>query len=70
MASSALTFRDVENRLREEGVDNENLGELKQLFDRCEAGRYAGGAGTDAEPKNVAQQALNLVKKLERNLKS
>ena len=68
-AGGALTYGDVEPRLVEAGVDSECLQTLKGLFDRCEAGRYAGSAGQDGGPGTLMRDAGEVVKKLERVLR-
>jgi len=68
-ASGALTFADVEAPLAGKGVDPETLQALKELFAQCEAGRYAGGAGSGADPEAVIRRAASVVKKMERVLR-
>ncbi len=50
LSAGALTFTDAEKELSSRGVSTEAMTEWKRLFERCEAGRYAGGAlgGTTA----------------------
>ena len=50
LSAGALTFTDAEKELSSRGVSTEAMAEWKRLFERCEAGRYAGGAlgGTTA----------------------
>ncbi len=50
LASGALTYRDIQQRLAHAGVNGGALDRLKTVFERCEAGRYAGavfGASDD-----------------------
>lgn len=65
----ALTYGDVEPRLVEAGVDTECLKTLKDLFGRCEAGRYAGSAGQDGGTDSLLHDAGEVVKRLERQLR-
>ena len=44
LAPGALTFADAERELAARGVSTETTTEWARLFERCEAGRYAGGA--------------------------
>ncbi len=44
LAPGALTFADAERELSARGVSAETTAEWAGLFERCEAGRYAGGA--------------------------
>ena len=63
MTGDALTFGDVQEPLRRQGVDDALLGELKDLFVRCEESRYAGGGSLDGA--TACRRARELVKKLE-----
>ena len=63
MTGDALTFGDVQEPLRRQGVDDALLGELKDLFARCEESRYAGGGSLDGA--TACRRARELVKKLE-----
>jgi hypothetical protein len=64
----ALTWRDVEGPLRQRGVAASTLDEVEAVFDRCEAGRYAGATAGDAE-QPIIERAVALAKELERSLK-
>jgi len=65
--SSALTFDDVSPRLREQGVDESVLAELKNVFRECEAGSYAGGSHAMSSGE-LRKCALSVVRRLEREL--
>lgn len=65
---AALTFNDVKNRLASEGVDQAVLDQLKAVFERCEAGRYAGNAGI-TESASMSEQGIQLAKEFEKKLK-
>ncbi|MBN1832332.1 MAG: BatD family protein [Deltaproteobacteria bacterium] len=68
MAKGALTFNDVKEALKAKGLDPGTLDRLKALFERCEAGRYAGiGAGSDSS--SIVEQGILLAKDLEKKLK-
>jgi len=69
LAPGALTFADVDAPLTKRGVTPEQRLELGALFEACTAGRYAGGAGQDADPATLPRRALALVQQLERVLK-
>ncbi len=68
MSGGTLTYNDVKDRLAAKGVGHGILVELKELFEKCEAGRYAGAASiTDAG--QLTEQGLQLAKDLEKKLK-
>ncbi len=69
LAPGALTFADVEQRLSARNVDPELIRTLNNLFDRCEAGRYAGGAPSGQTGAKAAQQLREAAEKLEQSLK-
>lgn len=71
LTSGALLFSDVEALLREQGVDDADRAILKDLFQACEAGRYAGG-GTAAGQSgaDLATAAQRILDALEKKLKS
>ena len=69
LAPRALTFADVEQRLAARNVDPELIRTLNSLFDRCEAGRYAGGALSGRTGPETARQMREAAEKLERLLK-
>jgi hypothetical protein len=66
--SGALTFKDVSEPLRDAGVPEETITETNQLFDQCEASRYAGGAGS-GEAGALEAAALKLAQTMEKYLK-
>jgi hypothetical protein len=68
MPRGALTFNDVKEVLKAKGLDQHTLDRLKALFERCEAGRYAGMEGSFDEP-SIAKQGMLLAKELEKKLK-
>ena len=67
LSSEALTFRDVESRLREKGVTDEQLAVAKDLFTAGEASRFAGGGGSD-DAAELRRKATGLAKELEKTL--
>ena len=67
LVSSALTFGDVCPRLREKGVGESTLEDLKTVFRECEAGTYAGGAHAMA-PDELRKRALAVARRLEKEL--
>lgn len=68
LTSDALTFRDVEGRLRNRGLDEDTLRQIKGLFTAGEASRFAGGGGT-VEGESAKQDARRLVAQLEKILR-
>ena len=68
MPAGALTFKDAENALTQRAVSADTLEGLRDLFEQCEQGRYAGGSGA-AEPLTLADRALELAGRLERKLR-
>ncbi|MCP4681146.1 MAG: protein BatD [Desulfobacterales bacterium] len=68
MPSGAITFKDVDSRLKEKGVGRKTLDTLQDLFRQYEADRYAGNSGA-ADPGSVLKQSLVLAHKLERKLR-
>ncbi len=68
MPKGALTFNDVKEALKAKGLDQGTLDRLKALFERCEAGRYAGIAGS-SDASSIAEQGILLAKDLEKKLK-
>ena len=68
MAKGALTFNDVKDTLANKGIDQETLGRLNDLFEACEAGRYAGDVGT-FDISSITGQGIQLAKDLEKKLK-
>lgn len=68
MASGAMTYRDVAGPLRARGVAPETLDAVKEVFDQCEAGRYA-GAGASADARALGDRAMGLARELEGRLK-
>jgi len=68
LPKAALTFKDVKDPLAAKGVHKDELEQLKALFEKCEAGRYAGNAGrTDAV--TLTDQSVRMVKELEKKLR-
>ncbi|SPD74206.1 exported hypothetical protein [uncultured Desulfobacterium sp.] len=68
MNKGAVTFNDVKDKLLSEGVTQQALERLKTIFESCEAGRYAGGAGIqDAE--SMVEEGNKLAQELEDSLK-
>jgi hypothetical protein len=64
----ALTFRDVHDHLRKRNIEGELLERLKDLFDNCEAGRYAGD-NVLSGGASIAEKGMFLAKELEKVLK-
>ncbi len=64
----AIVFNDVKKALAEKGVALESLDNLRNIFDRCEAGRYA-GASDVPDMATMAEQTLSIGKTMEKVLK-
>ena len=59
LPAGALTYQDIQERLAQAGVRGETLSRLKTVFERCEAGRYAGAAlGSSGGLTAEAQTAI------------
>ena len=69
LSPGALTFADVEQRLAAREVDPELIKTLNNLFGRCEAGRYAGGALGGQTGTETANQVRQAAEKLEASIK-
>jgi hypothetical protein len=68
VTAASLTFADVKPALERRGADGKTVEQLGQLFDRCEAGRYAGAAFGSADPSELAQSVEDIARKLEEAL--
>jgi hypothetical protein len=64
----AITFADVEPALIRHGVEAETLNRIRELFRKCEAGRYAAGAMGDETAAAISQEAISIADELERTL--
>jgi len=64
----SLTLSDVRQRLLEGGAAENDIEELKRIFDECEASRYA-GVDAGGDPAEIPDRALALARKLEQSLK-
>jgi hypothetical protein len=69
MPGGALTFHDVQKSLEAKELDDPLIKRLEDIFDRCEAGRYAGGLSDKADPSTLIEQSERLAKSLEKNLR-
>ncbi len=65
----ALTFADVKRALEGAGVAEDLVLEWKRLFDRCEAGRYAGTAFGDEDPAALVASLETAARRLEEALR-
>lgn len=64
-SGSALTFADIEGKLKERGVDTGLLERLRGLFAACEQGSY-GGMGLHRPLEELLKEALDVIRALER----
>jgi len=67
--SQALTFADVKPMLAGRGVDEETVGAVRHIFERCEAGRFAGAAFAGEDPGDLGEAAADAARKLEEALR-
>ncbi len=68
LSAGALTFDDVRKELEKREVDEEVIDELRTVFERCEAGRYAGGELAGQDPAGTSARMLEAAGKLEGEL--
>jgi hypothetical protein len=62
---AALTFNDIKEKLSDGAMSQETIDAMEDLFRRCEAGRYAGIAGT-GDVASLAEKAEMLAKEVEK----
>jgi hypothetical protein len=62
---SALTFADIEGKLKERGVNVELSERLRGLFVACEQGSY-GGMGLHKPFEELVKEALDVIRSLDR----
>jgi hypothetical protein len=67
MKGGVITFNDVKERFDEKGVDPQTRELLKDLFEKCEAGSYAGNLN-NIESISLINLAVDLARKLEKQL--
>ena len=66
--AASLTFADVKPALESRGAGEATVERLRQVFDRCEAGRYAGAAFGSADPSELVMSVTEIARKLEESL--
>ena len=64
----ALTYADVRKELENRNVGGEVLHDLKAVFERCEAGRYAGGELAGQDLAGTSRRIIEVAEKLEQEL--
>ncbi|MDA1313056.1 MAG: BatD family protein [Acidobacteria bacterium] len=64
----ALTYTDVHQEFENRDVSQEVLDDLKAVFERCEAGRYAGGVLAGQDLAGTSRRMLEVAEKLEEQL--
>ncbi len=69
LPGGALTFNDAKKSLEEKHLDDGSIERLKDIFHRCEAGRYSGGLSDEADPSALIEQSESLAKSLEKKLR-
>ena len=67
-SGGAITFADVKEKLETSGIDSEIIEKTKEMFDSCEAGRYAGSI-TFKDNSSLINKALAVAAELEKRLK-
>lgn len=68
ITGGAITFDDVRMNLFEKGINEDSLLKLKDLFDKCEAGRYAGTSNL-SDISSLVSLSINLAKDFQKRLK-
>ncbi|MCP4681918.1 MAG: protein BatD [Desulfobacterales bacterium] len=68
ITGGAITFEDVRTLLLEKGINEDDLLRLKDLFEKCEAGRYAGTSGL-SDISTLVSLSVNLAKEFEKRLR-
>ena len=66
---STVTFRDIHEHLNKHQVDDKTQQALRSLFDSCEAARYAGNASVKVDGTDLARQAVDVLRKIDKKLK-
>jgi hypothetical protein len=57
-SAASLTSRELKQKLSELGVDDALCGEIADLLERCEVGRYSAATGSTSAEVNAAEQLL------------
>lgn len=68
MPPGALVFNDVRDLLAEKGVTKDALENVKNIFEQCEASRYA-GTSHNSDIASLSEQVLRITKQLGKILK-
>lgn len=69
VTASALTFADVENKLRELGVPSDIVDSIADIFRWCESGRYAGLTTERNEAYQKVEQTFKIAREIEKTIK-
>lgn len=69
ITASALTFADVENKLRELGVSSDTVDSIADIFRWCETGRYAGLTTERNEAYQKIDQTFKIAYEIEKTIK-
>ena len=69
MPAGAITFKDVKPVLEERGAGAGTIEALGTLFERCEAGRYAGGSLAGEDAGATARRMIEVARDLEGSLR-
>jgi len=69
VTGAALTYSDVYEPLREHGVDDDALAEIRAIFDACDRVRYSSEVEVDCNCQQLVRQVSRLIKTLDRSLR-
>ena len=67
-SGGAITFSDVRQKLESTGIEQDIIDRLKEMFESCEAGRYAGNI-TFKDSSSLINKATSIATDLEKRLK-
>lgn len=67
--AGALIYGDIADQLRAEGVADETLTRLKDLFDECEVHSFANAGNTAAGAAEITERADKIITEIEGSLK-
>ena len=68
MNGEALTFADIEGRLKQLGVEEPDFRKLEEIFNLCEQGRYGGKAPGALSGEALARRAADIMEGLDRKI--
>jgi hypothetical protein len=68
MNGAAMTFADVEEHLRPQGIDSEILNELRELFTLCDQGRYGGSVHLGQSFEDLFRKTTEVIQALDQKM--